>query len=140
MAGIVNVSEAASIGFHTAFHLATCGDQLVRKQELTDELNVSHEHLAKIIQRLARAGLLKTVRGPKGGCRLTPKGRAATLLEIYEAVEGPYHPLGCLLQRQLCQGECCLLGGVLQKMSREIYDKLKNTTLKDVAQKLVREC
>jgi len=136
MAGIINVSEAASIAFHTAFHLATCGDQLIRKQELTAELNVSHEHLAKIIQRMARAGVLQTVRGPKGGCRLTENGRSMTLLDIYEAVEGPYQPLGCLLQRQLCQGECCLLGGVLQKMSREIYDQLKSTTLADVAKKL----
>lgn len=132
MSGIVNVSEAASIAFHTAFYLATNGDQLVRKQELADNLHVSHEHLAKIIQRMARAGVIKTVRGPKGGCRLSEKGKTASLLQVYEAVEGPYRQLGCLLQRQICSGECCLLGGLLQKMSEEVYQQLKKTTLADV--------
>ena len=139
MAGIVNVSEAASIAFHTAFHLASSGNALVQKQTLADELNVSQEHLAKIIQRMARAGILETVRGPKGGCRLTPQASSMSLLQIFEAVEGPYQPLGCLLQKQICTGECCLLGGMLQKMSREIYEQLKSTTLREVAEKLMRE-
>jgi len=136
MAGIVNVSEAASIAFHTAFHLASSQGNLVQKQELAEELNVSQEHLAKIIQRMARAGILETVRGPKGGCKLTSGALSMSLLQIYEAVEGPYRPLGCLLQKQLCSGECCLLGGMLQKMSNEIYGQLKNTMLMDVAGKL----
>ncbi|MFA7172460.1 MAG: Rrf2 family transcriptional regulator [Kiritimatiellia bacterium] len=133
MSGIISVSEAASIAFHTAFYLATNSKQLVRNQEMADELHVSQEHLAKIIQRMARAGVIKTVRGPKGGCCLTEKGKAASLLQIYEAVEGPYQQLGCLLQQQICRDKCLLLGGLLQKMSREVYQQLKKTTLADVA-------
>ena len=136
MVGIVNVSEAASIAFHTAFHLALNKTVLIRKQELAEELSVSQEHLAKIIQRLARSGILETVRGPKGGCRLTERAPEMTLLAIYEAVEGPYQLLGCLLNKPVCNGNCCILGGRLQKMSREVYDQLKATTLKDVAIKL----
>ena len=137
MAGIVSVSEAASIAFHTAFYLAANGNLLVRKQDLAEELSVSQEHLAKIIQRMARTGILQTVRGPKGGCRLTEGALSMNLLDIYESVEGPYQQLGCLLKKQICSGECCLLGGMLQKMSREIYEQLKNTTLNDVAEKLI---
>ncbi|MDA3925434.1 MAG: Rrf2 family transcriptional regulator [Kiritimatiellae bacterium] len=136
MAGIVSVSEAASIAFHTAFHLAANGNVLVRKQKLAEELSVSQEHLAKIIQRMARTGILQTVRGPKGGCRLTEGALSMTLLDIYEAIEGPYLQLECLLQKKICTGECCLLGGMLQEMSRELYKQLKSTTLKDVAEKL----
>lgn len=142
MSGIVSVSEAASIAFHTAFYLASSGKQLVRNQELADELHVSQEHLAKIIQRMARAGVVKTVRGPKGGCCLTEQGKASSLLQIYEAVEGPYNKLGCLLQQKICSDECCLLGGLLQKMSNEIYRQLKTTTLADMttaSKKLLKE-
>ena len=139
MVGIVNVSEAASIAFHTAFHLVANDNLLVRKQELAKELNVSQEHLAKIIQRMARAGILQTIRGPKGGCRLTPNAREMTLLDVYEAVEGPYYQLGCLLKKKICKEECCLLGGMLQKMSREVYEQLKNTTLNDVEQKFIMD-
>jgi len=139
MTGIVNVSEAASIAFHTAFHLATSGDKLVHKQELAEKLRVSQEHLAKIIQRMTRAGILQTVRGPKGGCRLTEGALEMTLLNVFEAVEGPYQQLGCLLKKKICQGECCLLGGLLQKISREVYEQLKSTTLNDVALKLIMD-
>jgi len=41
------------------------------------------------------------------------------------------------LKKKICKEECCLLGGMLQKMSREVYEQLKNTTLKDVALKLI---
>ncbi len=133
MAGIIHVSEAASIAFHTVFHLATGGDELVQKRTLSKELGVSEQHLAKIIQRLAHADILQTVRGPKGGCRLTAHALDLSLLDVYEAVEGPYQLLGCLLKRKLCPDKCCLLGGVLQKMSRDVYEQLKRTTLKDVA-------
>lgn len=133
MAGIVNVSEAASIAFHTAFHLAASGNEMARNQDLAEEMNVSQEHLAKVIQRMSRAGILETVRGPKGGCRLTEAAPSMTLLDIFEAVEGPYKPLGCLLRKPICGGQCCLLGGVLQKMSQELYEQLKGTTLKEMA-------
>jgi Rrf2 family protein len=139
LAGIVNVSEAASIAFHTAFHLAANAGKRVQRQELAEEMNVSQEHLAKIIQRMSRAGILETVRGPKGGCRLTEDAMGRTLLDIFEAVEGPYRTVECLLKKPLCSGKCCLLGGILQKMSAEIYEQLKNTTLKQVAEQLGNE-
>lgn len=132
MAGIVSVSEAASIAFHTVIHLATGDDELVRKRTLSEELGVSEQHLAKIIQRLAHAEILRTVRGPNGGCRLAEHAMEITLLDVYEAVEGPYQQLGCLLKRKLCPGRCCLLNGALQKMSRDVYEQLKSTKLKDV--------
>ncbi len=136
MAGIITVSEAASIAFHTAFRLAAGGNMMARKEDLARELEVSGDHLAKVIQRMARAGIVETLRGPKGGCRLTEAAMEMTLLDIYEAVEGPYRPLKCLLKRPLCDGNCCLLGGVLQRMSAQLHEQLKATTLREVAAKL----
>jgi Rrf2 family protein len=133
------MSEAASIAFHTVLVLAGGRENLLRRQDLAKRMNVSADHLAKVIQRLSRAGVLETSRGPHGGCRLTETALRMSLLEIYEAVEGAYQPLDCLLQKKICAGECCLLGGVLQSMSRKIYQQLKTTTVRDVACELVND-
>jgi Rrf2 family protein len=97
--------------------------------------------VTKVIQRLGRAGLVRSVRGPRGGSSLTGPPAEITLLQIYEAIEGPLTPLGCLLSKPLCKGGCCLLGGLLQEVSRSMHHHFAKTTLADAVTALrEQEC
>jgi Rrf2 family protein len=99
-------------------------------------LGVSEAHLAKVMQRLTRAGLVNSVRGPKGGFVPAKSASDVTLIEIYEAIEGPFEPKGCLLKKPACNGTDCILGQLLANVNREMHDYLANTTLSKVCQKL----
>ncbi len=99
-------------------------------------LGVSEAHLAKVMQRLTRAGLVNSVRGPKGGFVPAKSPDNVTLLAIFEAIEGPFEPKGCLLKKPVCNGVDCILGRLLGNVNREISDYLANTKLSDVCQKL----
>jgi Rrf2 family protein len=130
---LVNISEAASLGLHTMALLARDPDNRFTTQELASRLKASGNHLAKVMQRLVRAGLIDSVRGPQGGFRLTRPAGRIKLLEIYEAVEGPLGEAGCLLSEPVCDGRECVLGEVVQSVHRQIRAYLAKTTLATLA-------
>ena len=132
MAGLVRVSEAASLGLHAAMLLARSSGALVRTRDLGERIGASQAHLVKVLQSLARAGLVETERGPHGGARLARPATAVSLLAVYEAIDGPLQSSACLLAQPICDGRCCLLGEVLHRMNQEAREHMARTTLADV--------
>ncbi|NPB08728.1 MAG: Rrf2 family transcriptional regulator [Thermodesulfobacteria bacterium] len=100
-----------------------------RVKEIAKRLRASEAHLAKVLQNLARAGLLKAVRGPKGGYELARPPEEITLLEIFEVVHGPLEDQRCLFKEPLCSGERCILGDLLQKVNQAVKDHFSQTNL-----------
>ncbi len=85
------------------------------------------------MQRLAKAGLTDSIRGPQGGFQLARPAGQITLLAIYEAVEGPLESPGCPLHEPFCDGTDCVLGNVLQSVHERLRDHLHTTTLAELA-------
>ena len=132
MAGLIRVSEAASLGLHAAMLLAQAEGGLVRTRDLGERIGASQAHLVKVLQALVRAGLVETERGPHGGARLAQPAASITLLAVYEALDGPLETRECLLDKPICDGHCCILGRVLHAMNQEVREHLARTTLADV--------
>lgn len=133
MTNMLRISDAASLALHTMAYLAGNTDRLVSTHEIASALNISENHLAKVHQWLAKAGLVDAVRGPSGGSRITKSPRDITLLDIYEAVEGPFKPANCLLHRPACPGKNCILGGLVASVNTQVRDFLAGTTLEQLA-------
>jgi len=55
---------------------------------LSKELDISKSFLAKILQSLARQGILNSYKGVNGGFELARHPREITVLEVMEAAEG----------------------------------------------------
>jgi Rrf2 family protein len=106
---------------------------MVSAKEMASALNVSEAHLAKVLQRLAREGIVRSVRGPKGGFRLARDGDKVSLLEVYEAVEGPVRASSCMLGGPACTGEDCILGGLVESLNNDVKDHLQKTTVGGMA-------
>jgi Rrf2 family protein len=132
MPGAIQISEAASIGLHTTLVMAEEPERFWNAQELSERLQVSAAHLAKVMQALGRAGLVKSLRGPKGGCRLAKPADEITLLEVYEAIEGPMHTDECLLEKTVCKGNQCQIGKNIRLMNQQIRKMLAESTLESV--------
>ncbi len=132
MASVVKVTEAASLGLHTMVLLAGEPGRRFPTREIARRLGASEAHLAKVLQRLARVGLVGSIRGPGGGFTLSEKKGNATLLEVYEAVDGPMVESVCLLGSPACSGEECILGGLLETANREVREYLAGTRLSEL--------
>jgi Rrf2 family protein len=74
-------------------------------REIARAANLSAPYLAKIINRLHRAGLVRTFRGPGGGVALAREAAQITLWEIVQAVESPAADPRCALGIGLCSEE-----------------------------------
>lgn len=131
MQHLLKISEAASLALHTMGLLASRPGEQVSTRELAARLKVSEAHLAKVMQRLGRAGLVRSQRGPKGGFALQRNPEDITLLEVYEATEGPLQERRCLLGNPMCSGNC-ILGGLLERVGDEVRDYFSQTRLSDL--------
>lgn len=58
----------------------------VQAREITTRQGVPQRHLEPVMQQLARAGILRGVRGPKGGYTLARERRRITIGDIVRAV------------------------------------------------------
>jgi Rrf2 family protein len=138
MNGVIHISEAANLALHTAALMASDPENPLTVSEAARTLPVSGHHLAKVLQRLARAGLLDSTRGPHGGFTLARPPSEITLLEIYEAVEGELSSGHCLLGKPVCEGGC-VLGSFVRKTSLEFRQQLEHTRLSSLAGALTRK-
>jgi len=132
MSHVLKVSEAASLAMHAAVMLAANSDRLTSNAEAAAVLGVSEAHLSKVLQRLAHAGLVKALRGPRGGFALARPAGRVTLLQVYEAIEGKLTPSSCLLGKRVCDGRNCILGSLLDSTNRMVREYLAGTRLSDL--------
>ncbi len=132
MAGMLRISEAASLALH-AMGLMAQTRRRWSNEELAGRLRASAHHLAKVMQRLVKAGVIRSVRGPHGGFELLRAPETISLAEIYEAVEGPLPTPDCLLGEPLCRGGDCMLGDLLHSVHNQVHHYLSNTSLAHMA-------
>ncbi len=121
------ISEAASLALHTVVYLAAHKGRIVTTHEIAEKLGVSKDHLSKVLQRLAKAGYVTSIRGPKGGFKLGRDAENESLLKIYELIEGPLKRTECLLGSKPCGGQQCILGDLISRIDEEFRDYLTRT-------------
>lgn len=130
---MLKISDAASLALHTMVLLAANQDRLVSNREIATTLKVSEAHLSKVLQRLAKVGIVSSIRGPKGGFRLGKMGDSISLLQVYEAIEGPLLYNDCLLTNKICKTTDCVIGTLLNDINKQVKKYLEDTTLKKLA-------
>jgi len=86
-----------------------------------------------------RNGLVKSLRGPRGGFILERSCAKITLLDIYEAMEGKCEPSGCLLGAPSCGAMHCIFGTVIKKVDGDMRGYLTRTRLSDISGLFKRE-
>ncbi|MHC4479531.1 MAG: RrF2 family transcriptional regulator [Planctomycetota bacterium] len=90
----------------------------VALEVVAQDQQIPERYLAKIIQDLRRRGLIRSVRGAYGGYLLSRPASEISLLDVWEALEGPFVPVECLDNPNTCEmvGEC---------VTREVWNKVR---------------
>lgn len=98
-------------------------DRVYSARVLSDQQNLPYGLICKIMQRLANAGLLKSIRGPKGGYKLAAAADEIPLSAIEGAIHERHTTVPCLDERS-CEKSagCTIRGGVVRLQSR--WDEL----------------
>lgn len=133
MADIFKISDATALALHSMVHLALNPTEQATTAEIADLFQASRHHLAKVHQRLTKAGLLKSNRGPAGGVSLAKTPNSISLLEIYEVMEGSMLCNSCLFGHDACPRSECMLRNLLPGLAEQVRDYFNKTTLDKLA-------
>ena len=131
---MLNVSDATVLAIHALVILELNKGRPVSARAIAARLNVSQAHLAKVLQRLSKAKLVHSTRGPKGGF-VTSKGSGnISLLEIYSLIDGTLvsSTSGCLLGKPRCKSRRCVVSDFIEDMANNVKQFLAETRLSDL--------
>ena len=70
--------------------------------DLADALHIPKHFLAKLLQQLSKAGLVSSVKGPKGGFYSTKQNLGVTLREVIVCIDGEDSLSGCIMVAVSC--------------------------------------
>ena len=132
MAKPVQISEAAFIGIHAMVLIARNKTEYLNVNQIAEHTGSSRNHIAKVMQSLARFGFVKSVRGPAGGFVLGKDPSEITLLDVYEAIEGKITYSECPFDKHICPFNGCLTEGVIQNLTREFQTYLSSRKIGDM--------
>ncbi|HXH84467.1 MAG TPA: Rrf2 family transcriptional regulator [Candidatus Tectomicrobia bacterium] len=105
----------------------------VSAKRIAEEFGIPAELLAKILQKLAKQGLIASQNGPKGGYGLTRRPSEITVGEVVRALEGPISIVSCLERDSDCpQMERCNLRRPVQKIQAAITQMLDTMSLAEL--------
>jgi Rrf2 family protein len=130
--GVLRISDAATMALHTLALMSVDPNMVYTTKSIARKLAISGAHLAKVFQRLAKAGLVESERGPRGGFRLGRPADDISLLEVYEAIEGPFEPRDCLMSERTCGGAGCMFGDLLGGMNRTFREYMEGKRLAEL--------
>lgn len=97
----MKLSEGVEWGLHCLLLLTQAPDgTALSRRALAEHYGLPEAYLAKHLQSLTAAGVLRATSGPKGGYRLARPAAEITVLDVLDAVEGPASPFVCQEIRQ----------------------------------------
>ena len=111
-------------------------DAPIGAEQLANKLSIPKSFLAKILQSLAKHGILESRKGAHGGFVLTKKISEITVNSIILAAEGKRPSVfDCTSYAETCPGGTigsCAISPFLAKFQGKIDDFLTDLTLEDI--------
>ena len=130
----MKLSTKVRYGTRAMLELAcSYGKGPVLLRDISSRQEISLKYLDRILSSLKAAGLVKTLRGAKGGYALSRLPAEVTLKHIVEALEGRVELVACVNNQQICpRVQSCVTHDLWQEMESSIEGFLARTTLEDL--------
>lgn len=134
---MLKLTKKADYGLIALRHLAVTRSSASAK-DIAEAYRVPQALLSKILQTLARNGLLTSEQGATGGYRLSRDAREITTLEVIRSIDGPIILTQCFTEHEepveCNQSELCPVREPLRKVHEGILQLLSSITIADLAQ------
>lgn len=129
----MQLTRAGEYAIKSLVYLAACDLELrVMASEIATAENIPINFVRKILESLAKTGLVKSYRGAGGGFTLGRPSDQITLRQVVEAVEGPFALNQCLTPGACDQAPQCPLSPIWQEVQHAVEGVLERYTLAEV--------
>lgn len=144
----MRLGEGVEWAAHCVVFLANLPEgETLSAARLAEYHGVPAPYLAKALQALTRAGLVKSHTGRRGGYRLTRRPDEITLLDIVLAVEGDEPAFRCTEIRQRGPARVpasdyppiCGIAAVMHRAEKAWKAELQSTTVADISSIVARQ-
>jgi Rrf2 family protein len=115
------------------------GKEPLQIKTISNREDISNKYLEQLIAMLKSAGLVRSIRGPRGGYVLAKPPAEIKLKDVFLTLEGPMTPAECLDHPEYCS-RCtdCATREIWQELQDAIFGVLESITLADLVERSLR--
>jgi Rrf2 family protein len=134
---MLKLTKKADYGLIALRHLTVISNSArpsASAKDIADSYGIPLPLLSKVLQKLARGGLLLSEQGTNGGYRLAKDPSEISALEAIRTIDGPIILTQCFTEHKGCmQTELCPVREPLRKVHEGILGLLSGITLADLS-------
>jgi Rrf2 family protein len=140
----MNISTRGRYGLRALLEIAEhCPKEPINIRTISQKQKISSTYLEQILYRLRKAGLVKSVRGAKGGYVLSRDREKITVAEVIDALDGPISIAYCdfprLREKSCTNPESCVSRVLWKKLEDYIEGILSKITLADLKKEQIKK-
>ena len=130
----MRISTKIRYGARAMLELAShYGEGPIELKEIARKEDISLKYLEQVINPLRAAGLVKSIRGSKGGYSLAKPPSQICLYDVVETLEGALNLVECLHDSKACQRTpLCVTRDIWKEVSDAISQIFYSVTLEDM--------
>ncbi len=99
---MIQINRETDYAVRCVYYLTGKRSEIIMVNEIAREMFIPKTFLAKILQKLARAGVVKSYQGVKGGFQISREPREISLYDVIVAIEGPASMNVCTINKKAC--------------------------------------
>ncbi|HXM94936.1 MAG TPA: SUF system Fe-S cluster assembly regulator [Candidatus Dormibacteraeota bacterium] len=132
------LSKKADYGLIAVKHLARHRQQhACSASEIAEEYGISPTLMAKVLQRLAREGVVAAKHGSAGGYQLAKEPSQISALDVISAIDGPVLITSCVTGHGNCDAtDKCSVREPLRRVNESILNVLSTVTISQMSEEL----
>jgi Rrf2 family iron-sulfur cluster assembly transcriptional regulator len=130
----VVLSRTAEHALRSVLYLARSnGGGRLTAARIAEELAVPANYMAKTLNRLVKAGVLDSTRGPRGGFALAVPAGELSLADVVGAFDRLDGPDVCMLDGERCgSAEPCAAHRQWERVTGDVHRVFRDTTIADL--------
>lgn len=138
---MMKFSTKARYGIRALLDIALhAGEGPILLRDVAQRQEVSPPYLEHLIAPLVTAGILRSMRGARGGIWLAKPAQEIKLSEVIPLLEGPIAVTECIADPTTCpRSDFCVTHEVWGELTRAISGVLESTTIQDLVERQKRK-
>lgn len=130
----MKLSQKTEYALHSLLYLAYRSPDVILVDEIAADQNISKSYLAKVMQKLSKAGLVKSYVGAGGGYDLAKDPAEITFADVMRIFESEEYVLDCLAEKRGCtkKSSYCEMLTAIDDAYQTMLEELEETSIADI--------
>jgi len=127
------ITKDTDYAIRAIMYIAESGNKIVSVREIEQDLNLPRPFLRKILQMLQKGGVLKSVKGNKGGFSLIIPAKKISLVDVITIFQGDVSFTDCFIKKKPCSAIAkCVIRKKIKTIEESVKSELKKITIDSV--------